>query len=321
MSLIRLCDASAGTHALIAVERGLNCFEFQAVVNGSPLNVLDSHPEFAQGQGRPSGNGIPILFPFPNRIRQGRFLWDGCEYQLSDATVGFDNAGNAIHGFCLDRTWRVVEQSDAHVIGQFQLSRDAPDRLSCWPGDFVFHVGYRLRGNTLTGTYRIQNPGPAPLPWGLGTHPYFRLPLGTCGSADDCLIQVPARRQWVLEDCLPSGQRAEIPLTHDLREGARFGDVTLDHVLSDLEATAGRIECQLVDSASGLQVTQRADSCFRECVVYTPPERNCVCLEPYTCVTDAVNLEPDGVDSGWRVLPPGGEFSCQIEILAGLVLV
>jgi len=321
MTLVRLCDVSAGTQAVIAVDRGLNCFEFQAVVNGQPVDVLDSDADFAGGQGRPSGNGIPILFPFPNRIRQGHFRWNDREYQLSDTMVSFDNAGNAIHGFCLDRAWRVIEQTDTHVLGQFQLSRDAPDRLSCWPGDFVFQVGYRLRGNTLTGTYRVQNPGPEPLPWGLGTHPYFRLPLGSEGSADACLIQVPARRQWVLEDCLPSGQRTAIAEAHDLRDGVRFGEVLLDHVLSDLEATAGRIDCQLVDPESGLQVTQRADSCFRECVVYTPPQRDCVCLEPYTCVTDAVNLEANGVDSGWRVLPPGGEFSCQIEIMAGLVLV
>ncbi|MEO1999094.1 MAG: aldose 1-epimerase, partial [Planctomycetaceae bacterium] len=223
------------------------------------------------GQGRASGNGIPILFPFPNRIRQGCFRWDGRDYQLSEQTVPFDNTGNAIHGLCLDRAWRVIEHSDAHVVGEFQLSRDAPDRLNSWPSDFVLQVGYRLRHNLLRGSYRIQNPGPTPLPWGLGTHPYFRLPLGGDSHADDCLIQAPATRQWVLDDCLPSGERIDIPAAHDLRDGSRFGDVTLDHVLSGLESHAGRLECQLMDSAAGLQITQTADSCFRELVVYTPP--------------------------------------------------
>ena len=321
MAPIILQDTAAGSSARISVDRGFNCFEFLANVAGRPVDVLDSEPGFETGNGRPSGNGIPILFPFPNRIRQGRFHWRGCDYQLSESIVPFDNDGNAIHGLCLDRPWRVIEQSATQVVGEFQLSRDAPDRLDSWPADFVLQVGYELSQNTLTGRFRIHNPGPVSLPWGLGTHPYFRLPLGPDSRAADCLIEAPAAQQWVLEHCLPTGQRIEIPATHDLRDGARFGDVRLDHVLTGLLASAECWDGHVTDAAAGVQIRQRSDSCFRELVVYTPPGRDSVCLEPYTCVTDAINLESPELDTGWRVLSPGSEFSCQIEIMAGLVLV
>jgi aldose 1-epimerase len=39
-----------------------------------------------------------------------------------------------------------------------------------------------------------------------------------------------------------------------------------------------------------------------------------VCLEPYTCTTDAINLEQRGVDTGWRVLDPGREWSGVVEL-------
>jgi aldose 1-epimerase len=39
-------------------------------------------------------------------------------------------------------------------------------------------------------------------------------------------------------------------------------------------------------------------------------------MEPYTCVTDAINLQQRGIDAGWRVLQPGDEFLTWIEITA-----
>lgn len=75
-----------------------------------------------------------------------------------------------------------------------------------------------------------------------------------------------------------------------------------------------------MDEACGYQLIQQAGPAFRELVVYTPPNRNAVCLEPYTCATDAVNLQPRGIDAGWRVLEPRAEFRTWIEITASEVI-
>ena len=50
----------------------------------------------------------------------------------------------------------------------------------------------------------------------------------------------------------------------------------------------------------GRRPTFASRSCSR------PPHRKAVCLEPYTCVTDAANLQARGIDAGWRELPAGG---------------
>jgi len=91
-------------------------------------------------------------------------------------------------------------------------------------------------------------------------------------------------------------------------------------VLTGLSPQPQSLDCQIIDEAAGLQVLQRCDPVFREVVVYTPPGRNAVCLEPYTCATDAINLEQQGIAAGWRTLEPGGEFRTWIEIRAGLVI-
>ena len=80
MTVITIQDRLSGSTARIAPELGFNCFEFRGVVGDQTVEVLDAVSGFESGLQRASGSGIPILFPFPNRIHQGRFVWEGKEY-------------------------------------------------------------------------------------------------------------------------------------------------------------------------------------------------------------------------------------------------
>jgi aldose 1-epimerase len=318
MDVISLSDARSGSTAKIAPALGFNCFDFQARVGDELVQVIDASPQFSRGSEKPSGHGIPILFPFPNRITAGRFSWDGKDYEISASNASF-HAKNAIHGFCLDRPWRVTSRGSDFAVGVFQLSVDAPDRLAYWPTDFRIEVRYSVHGPRLRADVLIINPTDKSLPWGLGTHPYFKLPLSAKSRSSRCLIEAPASQEWELVDCLPTGRRVPISESKDLREGAYFDVLKLDDVLTGL-GDKPTVECGILDEEAGLQVTQRFPSAFRELVVYTPPNRDAICLEPYTCVTDAVNLAPRGIDTGWQVLDPGGEVRTWIEIGAGEVI-
>jgi aldose 1-epimerase len=320
MDVIALKDPRSGSTARIAPALGFNCFQFRARVGDEELDVIDAAPAFADGNERPSGHGIPILFPFPNRISEGRFTWNDRAYEIPSSNAAYDHTGNAIHGFCLDRPWRVTSRGDDFAVGTFRLSTDAPDRLAYWPADFEIEVRYQVRGPSLRSDIRISNPGNKPLPWGFGTHPYFKLPLGSKSRPAQCLVQAPTSEEWELVDCLPTGRRLPVSEDKDLREGAYFDLLHLDDVLTGLPPEAMSVECAVIDEPAGLQVAQRCDRIFREIVVYTPPNRPAVCLEPYTCVTDAINLDRRGVDAGWRVLAPGGDFRTWIEITAGDVV-
>ena len=316
MSIVTLTDSQTGSTARIAPELGFNCFEFRAKVGDREIDVLDSVPDFETGGQRSSGSGIPILFPFPNRIRAGKFTWEGREFSLPVS----DKFGNAIHGLCLDRPWRVIAQGDDFVTGQFQLSVDAPNRRTLWPTDFTIEVDYELLGNRLRANFRVINPSSQPLPWGLGTHPYFKLPLATTSRVGACLIEVPAAQRWELQDCLPTGERRELYEEHDLRFGAYVDTVQLDDVYTTVQCEGPQFDCLILDEEAGLQITLTSPPIFREIVVFTPPNRAAVCIEPYTCPTDAINLQAGGIDCGWRTLAPGAEFHTWLDITAGPVL-
>jgi aldose 1-epimerase len=317
MSVVTLKSQDSASTATIVVDRGFNCVEFKADTGRVLVDVLDSDPGYATGDGRPSGNGIPILFPFPNRIRGGRYVWAGKEYALPERKVGWDRTGNAIHGFCLDRPWRIVDQTADSVVGEFQLSVDAPDRADLWPSDFVLRVRYEVSGGRLASEFDVLNPDEKTLPWGLGTHAYFKVPLSPGSNPQDCRLFAPVSGQWELIDCLPTGQKLPMPEGLALRDGVRFGVRPLDDVFTGVPADL--VECAIVDEKAGVKMSQWNPGSFRELVIYTPPNRNAICFEPYTCLTDAVNLQARGLDAGWRTLGPGESFSTWIDISAEAV--
>jgi aldose 1-epimerase len=305
-----LQDQAYGSQAKIQPGAGFNCFSFQVPIDGKLVEILSSEPGFEQGDKKGTRSGIPLLFPFPNRIQGGLYSWDGKEYQLP-AT---DGHGNAIHGFVVDRPWRVITADSKTAIAEFQLSLDAPDRLPMWPSDFLIEVKYSLSAARLRADIRIVNAGDSTLPWGFGTHPYFNIPILPDGDSAECQIQVPADESWELKDFIPTGRRIPVEPRVDLRNGVGLHERKLDDVLTGLQIVGGRTSARVIDRSLGFCVTQSADSVFQECVVFTPPGRPCVCLEPYTCTTNAINLQQQGIAAGWRVLAPRAEFRTWIEI-------
>lgn len=299
------------SRAAIAVEFGFNVYEFQPHVGDRVVDIIDTLPQFLDGGRRPTHSGLPILFPFPNRIRGGKFRWEGKDY----TAPLFPERPDAIHGYALDTPWRVIERGPRHAVGRWQLSVDAPHCADAWPADCLIDVRYELQGAALRSQIRIVNPDSRPLPWGLGTHTYFKLPLGPEGRYEDCELLAPAHKLWALENCLPTGTLIPVSPDKDLRGGRPIGKSHLDDVYTDVRATAGAIECVMRDSAAGLEIAQLTDPIFRELVVYTPPNRHAVCMEPYTCVTDAINVQQQGMDAGLRILPPGEEVRTWIDII------
>jgi aldose 1-epimerase len=96
-----------------------------------------------------------------------------------------------------------------------------------------------------------------------------------------------------------------------------YRDLKVDDALTDLPPPGsegmrriGRVE--LAGTTLTLEVL--ASPPFRETVVFTPPHRQAFCIEPYTCITDALNLQQRGVEAGLLVLGPGESWSGIVEM-------
>ena len=309
--VVVLSAADGSARAEVWAAHGCNCLRWRA--GGKELFYVapdwDANPV-------PTRSGCPVLFPFPNRIRDGKFAFQGQDFALplNDSTKK-----NAIHGFAPRKAWRVLksgaDDAGAFVECEFDPKIDAPEAVGLWPGEYSLTLTHRLTANALSITAVVRNLGRTDVPFGLGFHQYLRHPGGD--DISRYVLHAPADDVWVLQDSLPTGERRPVPPDLDFRTPRLVGDAQLDTLygkageIGPAEGTlAIRGEVTHADAPGRVQVLTTRD--FRESVLFTPAHRQAICVEPYTCATDAINLEHRGVAAGWQELPPRYTWTGQV---------
>jgi aldose 1-epimerase len=296
---------------------GFNCLRWQVRQDdGSWGSILFTMPDWETNP-VPTRSGHPILFPFPGRLRDGRLPFHGRSYQLplNDSTKR-----HAIHGFTPRNPWRIRSLAStpesASISGAFDLLHDLPAAVGSWPGEFNLQVTYRLFGDRLAVEATVENRGLDPLPFGLGYHPYFRLPGVTDADVGGHVLQANVARVWEADaNNLPTGSTTELPAELDFRYPRPIGATALDQVFTGVTASGKDVRELAALSHPQATGTLRvlADDSFRELVLFTPPHRQAVAIEPYTCSADASHLAERGIDSGWRTSKPGQSWNCRVE--------
>ena len=105
----------------------------------------------------------------------------------------------------------------------------------------------------------------------------------------------------------------------DVRQPTVLKGRYYDHVWSGVALTNGWSRCEYIDPIAGIKIAMEADGVFRELVLYAPDSRPIVCFEPYTCVTNAVNLDAKGIDAGLMRVKPGEGFQGVMRIVGEAV--
>jgi len=135
-------------------------------------------------------------------------------------------------------------------------------------------------------------------------------------NAAGCTVQADAREVWELQQLLPTGTRRAAEGMLDLTTLRSFETLRLDDVYTGVESAPAVGELRLLGSlrqaAYAVEMRLLAAPAFRELVMFTPGHRQAICLEPYTCATDAINLQQRGIEAGWRVLQPGETWSADV---------
>ena len=106
-----------------------------------------------------------ILCPFPNRIEEGRYSFNGQVHRLP---INETEHGHAIHGLVFDKEFNIISRSERHI----ELSLDYPG-TSGFPFSFRCTVEYTLLDDGIGMRIELNNNGTQSFPFGLGWHPYF----------------------------------------------------------------------------------------------------------------------------------------------------
>ncbi|MGY1652583.1 aldose 1-epimerase family protein [Geodermatophilus sp. SYSU D01119] len=238
-----------------------------------------------------------VLAPWPNRLRDGVYTWDGAEH----VTPVTERAlGTAIHGLVRFVAWRVLARSADSVVLE-HLLHPQPG----YPFALRLQVGYELSADGLRVTTTATNEGDADAPYGEGHHPYLAAPAGL--RVDDCTLVLPAATRVLTDDrLLPVGTESVHETPFDLRAGRVLGGLRIDDCFTDLAREAdGTAEVRFT-GPDGHGAAVWMDASYTHVQVFTgdvvePASRRRygLAVEPMTCAPDALRT------GGVRRLAPG----------------
>ena len=230
------------------------------------------------------------LVPYANRIAEGRFSFGGREVVLP-ALPQF--APHALHGDGWLSAWEVLDQdgTSARLIYRHTVG--------AWPWAYEAEQLFALTETGLRVDLLVRNTSDAPMPAGLGLHPYF--PVGP-----DTRLTLAAASVWRAEGSLIPTAQVGTDEVLDWSLGRTVADAPfVDHCYAGWDGVA-----RLDDASRAITVRASANAAWAH--VYAPGEDFC-CVEPVTHRPNALHA-PAGEASGLAVLHPGESLAMWMEI-------
>jgi aldose 1-epimerase len=294
-------EITAGDQQAVVVEVGGGLRSYSAggrdLVDGYGADEMSS-----------SGRG-QVLIPWPNRLQDGSYEFDGRRYQLP---LTEPERGNAIHGLVRWAAWNASAREPDRVVMEHVLHPQPG-----YPFSLRLGIEYSLSDSGLQVRTTATNIGMKRCPYGCGAHPY--LTLGT-PTVDRLILRVPARTVLRSDERgLPMGAETVEDTTYDFRKPRLIGSTTLDHAFTDLERDEdGVARVELRDADRETQVWLWVDESYPCLMLFggdplPDVRRRSLAVEPMTCPPNAfrtgdalIGLEPgSSFTSTWGIARGG----------------
>ncbi|MFT4028505.1 MAG: hypothetical protein QM675_01395 [Protaetiibacter sp.] len=268
---LRVGEAFAEVGTVAAVLTALRVGEVDLT---EPLPADAAPPPFCSGI---------VLAPWPNRVRAGRWVYDG---RLQQLDITEPKRGGALHGLLEFTEHEVRERTDAAItLGAVVHPQHG------WPFLLDTWVRFELAADGLAVTHGARNLSSLRAPYATGTHPYLRI-----GGYDvaDLVLTVPADEYLEVDERLDPIAWRPVEGGTDLRGGVRVRDLDLDSAFRSITPVDGVTATLTAPDGSRLEVWQ--DAGWRYLQVFTTPIFPradglgvAVAIEPMTAPPDALN--------------------------------
>jgi aldose 1-epimerase len=228
-----------------------------------------------------SGRG-QVLLPWPNRIKDGSYEFDGRRHQLPINDVA---ERDAIHGLVRWAAWRVGEH-ELHRVVMRHMIHPRPG----YPFSLEVDVEYVLSDEGLRVRTTATNVGAEPCPYGCGAHPYLRV-----GSevVDTATLRAPGRTVLLSDDRgIPVGSESVEGTEYDFRRPRQIGATRLDNAFTDLERDEDGLARVSLSDSEGSGLTLWVDQSYGYLMLFTGDplpdvNRRSLAVEPMTCPPNA----------------------------------
>ena len=228
-------------------------------------HIWEGDPAVWKGQ-------APILFPYTGRLKDRKHILNGKEY--TDCTP---------HGFARDLEYTIVSKNDSEL--GLELT-DSEETRKMWPFKFRLESYFKLEGNKILHTLKVENTDNKDISFGIGFHPGFALPFDKNHTYKDYELRFNKTESPLCietdENGLVSGKTyylgkniTSIPLTDKLFENDSHCMTALNsETLGLYEKDSTRaVVCEIKD--------------FPFCLIWSKAgEPKFVCIEPWHSLPD-----------------------------------
>jgi aldose 1-epimerase len=253
-----------------------------------------------------AAHGTPLV-PWPNRLADGRYSFEGTDHQLGLTEPA---KHNAIHGLLRWRSWHAADHQPHRVVMAIRLHP-----MPGYPFALDVEVGYALSDNGLTVTTTATNIGDSPCPYGSGQHPYLS---PGAGLIDECRLTIGAATRVLTDDArqLPAGTEPVDGTPFDFRCGRKLGAQRLDAAFTGLDRDRDGLAWAGMTGLDGRTAWLWADRSYQFLEIFSgdtlAPDRRRrgLGVEPMTCAPNAfrtgqglLRLAPgESARSSWGVM-------------------
>lgn len=281
-----------------------NCLTVAVTEYGAELqSIRDTQGTEYLWQGDPEywGDRSPTLFPFIGRLTNNSYKYLGNTYHMG------------IHGFAAASHFSVAEHKSDRIV--LELS-DSPATREQYPFAFTLLITYALQEKSLQVTYRVENRDSKTIPFGIGGHPGFNVPLITGEQFEDYELEFSYPCQPDRVGFSPAVYLNGHDEAYPLQEDRLIG---LHHDLFDEDAVILKNmarEVTLCSKRSGKGVTvSYPDMPYLGIWHWPQTDAPYVCIEPwsslpsrqnvveeFTCKSDLIQLSPSKkYESTWSI--------------------
>lgn len=289
MSYIQL---KSGNTSAVIMQKGAQMVSFKGndgreVIWQADPNVWASH--------------APVLFPVCGKTTGERVIIDGVTYPMTK------------HGFARNADFAIAKVGDDFVDLILTPTEESKPQ---YPFEFVFHVIYTLRENGFRTDFIVENKSDRVMPFCVGGHPAFIVPMEDGAVFTDYQIVFPCKesgRSLLVpgglidgEEIVPLENGTTLALNHEWFD-------TRDTLIFD-NANSRSVDLVHKVSGKGLRISYPK---MEVLAVWSMPNKNAdyVCLEPWHGTPGIVGESGKFEEKPYAtLLKPGMSHQCGYDV-------
>ena len=236
----------------------------------------------------------PVMFPVCGGLRDDKFIYENKEYTLQK------------HGYARFCDFEVVENSDTKAV--FMLKSNEESKKS-YPFDYEFTIKYELKEKSIVVTYGVLNKTDGKMYYSCGGHEAYACPEGIEEYSilfdKNVTLKSSVLNGNLLEHktvtVLENNNKLDLKKEFFAIDALVFKEVDFDKVT-------------LVNKNNTRKVTVEFDG-FKTFMLWTKPEGDYICLEPWCNAPDDIDSDFDFVNKKGIMCLEKGEYKEKVHTI------